>query len=374
MLTYPPSWSGLSAALAHDWLTGMRGGERVLEHLCRGLPRAPIHTLLHNPAAISAAINAHPVTTSWLQRVPGIHRRYRWFLPCYPQAIGRMAPPNAAVLISTSHCVAKGLRTRPGAKHLCYCFTPMRYAWTFHEEYFGRNPVKRMAVSPLLAALRDWDRRNSDRVDRFVTLSRHVQDRIRRFYGRAADVVHPPVDTDFFTPGPEESRGGYDLIVSALVPYKRVDLAVRAYCRLGWPLKIAGTGTDYEALRRLAGPRTEFLGWQSDEQLRDLYRGARLLLFPGEEDFGLVPLEAQACGRPVVAFARGGVLETVLAGETGVFFDEQTETALLAAVETAAAQRWSRAAIRRQAERFTPQQFVDGLARSLERCLAGAGR
>ena len=374
MMAYPSSWAGLRVALAHDWLTGMRGGERVLEHLCRGLPGAPIYTLIHNPAAVSDTINAHAVTTSWLQHVPGIYRRYRWFLPLYPQAVGGLPPPAADVLISTSHCVAKGLRTRPGAKHLCYCFTPMRYAWTFHDEYFGRNPVKRLAVRPLLAALRDWDRRHSEQVDRFVTLSRHVQDRIRRFYGRAADVVYPPVDTDFFTPGAEESHGGYDLIVSALVPYKRVDLAVRAYARLGWPLKVAGTGTDYAALRQLAGPQTEFLGWQSDAQLRALYRGARLLLFPGEEDFGIVPLEAQACGRPVVAFARGGALETIVANETGVFFSEQTEAALLAAVETAAAQCWSRAVIRAQAERFTPQRFVDGLAQSLARCLAGEGR
>jgi len=372
MITYPPSWSVLSVALAHDWLTGMRGGERVLEYLCRAWPGVPISTLIHNPAAVSATINAHPVTTTWLQHVPGIYRHYRWFLPCYPQAVSRLPPPAARVLISTSHCIAKGLQTRPGTLHLCYCFTPMRYAWTFHDEYFGRNSAKRLLVSPLLAALRDWDCRASERVDRFVTLSRHVQDRIRRFYGRAADVVNPPVDTDFFTPGAEEAHGGYDLVVSALVPYKRVDLAVRAYRRLGWPLKIAGTGTEYDSLRRLAGPQTEFLGWQTDEQLCALYRRARLLMFPGEEDFGLVPLEAQACGRPVVALARGGVLETVVAGQTGVFFAEQTEAALLAAVETAAAQRWSRAAIRRQAERFTPQCFLDGLARSLDLCLAGA--
>ena len=372
MITYPPSWSVLSVALAHDWLTGMRGGERVLEYLCRAWPGAPISTLIHNPAAVSATINAHPVTTTWLQHVPGIYRHYRWFLPCYPQAVSRLPPPAARVLISTSHCIAKGLQTRPGTFHLCYCFTPMRYAWTFHDEYFGRNPAKRLLVSPLLAALRDWDRRASERVDRFVTLSRHVQDRIRRFYGRAADVVNPPVDTDFFTPGAEEAHGGYDLVVSALVPYKRVDLAVSAYRRLGWPLKIAGTGTGYDSLRRLAGPQTEFLGWQTDAQLCALYRRARLLVFPGEEDFGLVPLEAQACGRPVVALARGGVVETVVAGQTGVFFAEQTEAALLAAVETAAAQRWSRAAIRRQAERFTPQCFLDGLARSLDLCLAGA--
>jgi len=372
MVTYPPAWSGLRVALAHDWLTGMRGGERVLEHLCRAWPAAPISTLIHQPAAVSATINAHPVTTTWLQHLPGIHRHYRWCLPLYPQAFGRLPPPDAPVLISTSHCIAKGLPTRPGTRHLCYCFTPMRYAWTFHDEYFGRNAVKRRLVSPLLAVLRDWDRRTAERVDRFVTLSRHVQDRIRRFYGRVADVVHPPVDAEFFTPGPDAAPGDYDLIVSALVPYKRVDLAVCAYRRLGWPLKIAGTGTEFARLRPLAGPRTEFLGWQSDAQLRALYRGARLLVFPGEEDFGLVPLEAQACGRPVVALGRGGVLETVVAGETGVFFAAQTEAALLAAVETAAAQRWSRAAIRRQAEQFTLPRFLDGLARSLERCLAGA--
>lgn len=371
-VTFPATWQQMDVALAHDWLTGMRGGERVLEWLCRGFPRAPISTLIHNPAAVSATINAHPIRTSFLQGVPGIYRRYRWFLPVHPLAVAALPTPDSDVLISTSHCVAKGLRVRPGAKHLCYCFTPMRYAWLFHDEYLGRNPLKRALAAPVLAALRRWDRANSARVDRFVTLSQHVRERIQLFYGRDADVVYPPVDVDFFTPGATEAHGGYDLIVSALVPYKRLDLAIRVYTQLGWPLKIAGTGTDYDVLKKIAGPNIEFLGWQSDEQLRELYRGCRMLVFPGEEDFGIVPLEAQACGRPVVAFARGGALETIVAGETGIFFAEQTEAALLTALQTAAAQNWSRAAIRRQAERFAPQQFINGLAASLEKCLAGA--
>ena len=370
-VTFPAAWAQMNVALAHDWLTGMRGGERVLEWLCQGFPHAPIYSLIHNPAGVSATINAHPVTTSWLQGVPGIHRRYRYFLPFYPHALSRLPVPDADVLISTSHCVAKGLRVRPGAKHLCYCFTPMRYAWLFHDEYLGRNPLKRALAAPVLAALRRWDRATVARVNRFVTLSHHVEQRILRFYGREADVVYPPVDVDFFTPGAAEMHGGYDLIVSALVPYKRVDLAVRVYSQLGWPLKISGTGTEFAALRRNAGPNVQFLGWQSDEQLRELYRGCRLLVFPGEEDFGIVPLEAHACGRPVVALARGGAMETVVRGETGVFFAEQTEDMLAAAIQAAAAQSWSRATIRRQAERFAPQQFINGLAASLEKCLAG---
>ncbi len=372
MIAFPPSWSSLDVALAHDWLTGMRGGERVLEWLCRGFPHAPLTTLIHDPARISAEINAHPVQTSWLQRVPGITRRYRWFLPLYPAAVAGLPVPEADVLISTSHCVAKSLRVRPGAKHLCYCFTPMRYAWLFHDEYLGRNPLKRALAAPVLATLRRWDRATAARVDRFVTLSRHVQDRIRRFYGRESDVVYPPVDVDFFTPGGVEEPDDFDLIVSALVPYKRVDLAVKVYSQLGRKLKIAGTGTDYAALKQIAGPTIEFLGWQGDEQLRELYRRCRLLVFPGEEDFGIVPLEAHACGRPVVAFAKGGALETLVEGETAVFFREQTETALVAAVQAAAARRWPREIIRRQAEHFAPQHFIAGLAASLEKCLAGA--
>ncbi|MFH1970116.1 MAG: glycosyltransferase [Verrucomicrobiota bacterium] len=363
--------------LAHDWLTGMRGGERVLEVLCRSFPQAPIYTLIHNPAAVSDVINAHAVMTSWLQRVPGIRQNYRYFLPFFPGAIERLQPMATDLLISTNHCVAKGLRPPKGARHLCYCFTPMRYAWLFYEEYFGKNPLKKMALTPYLSRLRTWDRATCNRVDRFVALSRHVQKRILTFYGREADVVYPPVNTSFWTPVLPESAGtdaprdagAYDLIVSALVPYKKLEVAVRAYTRLGYPLKIVGTGTEYTRLRRMAGARIEFLGRLDDDRIRDLYRHCRLLVFPGEEDFGIVPVEAQACGRPVVAYGIGGVLETVVDGQTGIFFHAQTEPALLAAIEQAAAATWDPAAIRANAERFSEANFISGLTASIARCM-----
>jgi len=368
--------------LAHDWLTGMRGGERVLEILCRSFPQAPIYTLIHNPAAVSDVINAHAVTTSWLQRVPGIRQHYRYFLPFFPNAIERLQPRDADLLISTSHCVAKGLRPPKGARHLCYCFTPMRYAWLFYEEYFGKNPLKKMALAPYLNRLRTWDRSTCDRVDRFVALSRHVQKRILEFYGREADVVYPPVNTSFWTPAlpmtPDAQRstlnaqrvtGVYDLIVSALVPYKKIELAIRAYNRLGFPLKIVGAGTEHKRLRKMAGASIEFLGRLDDDRIRDLYRHCRLLVFPGEEDFGIVPVEAQACGRPVVAYGTGGVLETVVDGQTGIFFHTQTEAALLGAIEQAKAVRWAPATIRANAERFSESAFISGLSASIARCM-----
>jgi len=351
--------------LAHDWLTGMRGGERVLELLCNGFPDAPVCTLIYRPEALSGAITSHPVLTSRLQRRPGVHRYYRYLLASMPAAIEALRAPDADLVISTSHCVAKGLIPPSGARHLCYCFTPMRYAWFFYEEYFGRNPLKRALLKPLLRRLRDWDRAASDRVDRFVAISQYVRARIRTYYDRDADVVYPPVDLTYYTPAPEpRDPAPFDLVVSALVPYKKIDLAVAAYTRTGAPLKIVGIGTELDRLRRAAGPNIEFLGWQDYDTIRALYRTCRLLVFPGEEDFGLVPVEVQACGRPVVAFARGGALETVC-DASGVFFHEQTEDALIAAVEQAAQRPWDPAAIRRNAEQFSIPAFIDGLDRSI---------
>ncbi len=370
MISYPSAWSSLRIALCHDWLTGMRGGERVLEWLCRGFPQAPILTLIHQPQAVSDTINAHPVHTSWLQRVPGIARRYRLALPLMPAAAAGLRAPPSEALISLSHCVAKAMRPAPGARHLCYCFTPMRYAWTFHEEYFGRHPLKRAALAPMLAALRAWDRRSAARVDRFVAISEHVRTRIRTFYSREADVVYPPVDTEAFTPGPSPAGPAYDLLVSALVPYKRIDLAVQTYSERGWPLRVVGSGTQAAALRRRSGPSVQWLGRVGDEALLELYRGCRLLVFPGEEDFGIVPLEAMACGRPVVAYGRGGAAETVADGRTGVLFDRQTTADLAGAVEAAARRTWDPALLRAHAERFGPQQFLDGLNDSLHALLS----
>jgi glycosyltransferase involved in cell wall biosynthesis len=347
MLEFPDNWKKHKAVLSHDWLTGMRGGERVLEILCRGFPDASILTLIHKRDAVSDVINTHPVIASWLQRLPGIHKNYRRMLPFFPSAVRSLAVPEGDLMISTSHCVAKAVRPRTGMRHLCYCFTPMRYALLFYEEYFGKNPIKALAVKPLLAWLRRWDRRRSRDVHRFVAISRHVANRIRRFYGRESDVVYPPVDTDRWTPGPG-GHDKFDLVVSALVPYKRVDLAIRTYTRLG-----------------------SFLEWQTDDQILELYRRCRLLVFPGEEDFGIVPLEAQACGKPVVAFGRGGALETVIPGKTGIFFDEQTNDSLAQAVDQCASTQWEPDEIRAHAELFATQRFVDGLAQSINACLAG---
>jgi glycosyltransferase involved in cell wall biosynthesis len=371
-IQFPEEWNALDVVLCHDWLTGMRGGERVLEILCRAFPRAPIYTLIHNPSALSPDILAHPVHTSFLQHIPAILRKYRYFLPLFPAAVNTLRPPRADLVISTSHCVAKSLRPAPGSRHLCYCFTPMRYAWCLYDEYFGKNPLKATVAKPVLAALRRWDRATASRVNRFVAISRHVRERIRTAYGRESDVVYPPVNTARCTPSNPATapQSSFDLIVSALVPYKRVDLAVAAYNRMGHPLLIVGTGTEFDRIRRMAAANVQLLGWQPDEHVLELYRSCRLLVFPGEEDFGIVPLEAQACGKPVVAFRRGGALETLREGTTGVFFDAQTPDALSAAVQTCARTTWNSAAIRRHAEDFGHQAFIDGLAESIRQCLA----
>ena len=368
MTSFPPEWANMRVALSHDWLTGMRGGERVLELLCRAFPSAPVYALFADMARVSDEIRSHEIRLSPLQHIPGITRFYRNLLPLYPLAVRAQRPPEADLLISTSHCAAKALRTRPGTKHICYCFTPMRYAWTFREEYLGGSRMKALFARPALALLRQWDRKTASGVDHFVAISRHVQDRILRFYGREADVIYPFVDTDRCTPG-SEPHCGFDLIVSALVPYKRIDLAVEAYRRLGTPLLVVGTGTEFQRMQHNLPPNVEFCGWKSDADILELYRKCRLLVFPGEEDFGIVPLEAQACGKPVVAFGRGGALETIREGVTGMFFSEQTPEALESAVRACAARRWNAASIRAHAMTFGPDRFVDGIASVIRRCI-----
>jgi len=366
--TFPASWQNLDVILAHDWLTGMRGGERCLELLCEGFPDATIYTLIHNAEHVSDVINQHSIQTSTMNRLPWIRNRFRVLLPLFPRFVEAMKPDGAKVMISTSHSVIKGLKPQKETRHICYCFTPMRYGMFYHE-YFGINPAKEVLVRPMLSRLRDWDTKVSDRVDRFIAISEHVRRRIRYFYGRESDVVYPPVDLDRCTPG-RCGAHDFDLIVSALVPYKRVDLAVEAYNRLGYPLKVVGSGSQQRKLQKMAGPSVEFLGWREDEEILDLYRNCRFLIFPGEEDFGIVPLEAQACGRPVVAFGRGGALESVVHGKTGIHFRKQAPEDLLAGIEEAAGQTWNTGSIREHAERFGIQQFLDGIARNVDAAMA----
>jgi glycosyltransferase involved in cell wall biosynthesis len=307
------SLSGLRVALVHDWLTGMRGGEKCLDALCRAFPRATLHTLIHRPGSVSAAIERLDIRTSPLQRIPGVFRHYRHLLPVMPLATRAWRLREVDLVVSLSHCVAKAVRVPAGVPHVCYCFTPMRYAWdgraAYLESWAGR-PIRRAIASALLDQLCAWDRATAERVTHFVAISETVRERIARCYDRESRVIPPPVDTGFYTPADEPRDGPY-LCVSALVPYKKVDHAVAACTASGRPLVVIGEGPERARLEAQAGPSVRFLGWQPDEVLRDHYRRCRALVFPGEEDFGIVPAEALACGAPVVALGRGGAAETV---------------------------------------------------------------
>ncbi len=327
----------MKIALVHDWLNGMRGGEKVLEALCELYPEAEIFTLLLEEEKISARIRGMTIHTSFIQRLPLARRHYRNYLPLFPRAIESFDLTGFDLVISTSHAVAKGCRPDPSARSVCYCFTPMRYLWFFYRDYFGPGLGKKLLLKPIFAYLRRWDLSSSRRVGRFLAISKTVAARIARVYNREAGVIYPPVDIDYFTPG--SPSGDYFLVVSALVPYKKIALAIDACNRLGLPLKVAGAGPEARNLRERAGEGIEFLGWVDDRELRELYRNCRALIFPGLEDFGIVPLEAQACGRPVIGFGEGGLAETTIpwpgSGEarpTGIFFSEPTADSLIAAL------------------------------------------
>lgn len=362
----------MATAIVHDWLTGMRGGEKVLESLAELYPDADILTLLHVPGSTTPAIETRRIRTSFVQHLPGARRFYRHYLPCFPAAIEQLNLDGYDLVLSSSHCAAKSAIAPGEARHICYCHSPMRYAWDQFDAYFGPKRVGRVgeaALKPILAWLARWDASTAGRVHRFVANSQFVASRIRRFYGRAADVVHPPVDTTFYQPD-ASAPGDHFLVVSALVPYKRVDLAIDACRRVGAPLRIIGTGPDRDRLERQADASVTFLGPLTNEAIRDEYRGARAVILAGEEDFGIVPVEAQACGRPVVALGLGGALETVLDGETGVLFAEPTPEALAAALERTAAQRWDVSRLRRHAEGFSRARFADRLSAIIHDTLA----
>ena len=355
----------MRVALVHDWLTGMRGGEKVLEVLCELHPDADIFTLVHRPGTVSGTIERHRIRTSLVQRLPFAARKYRSYLPLFPFAVEQLDLDGYDLVVSSSHCAAKAVIAPGRARHLCYCHSPMRYAWDQFDAYFGPARVgpaaSRWFYRPVMARLARWDAATAVRVHRFVANSRHVAGRIGRYYNREASIVYPPVDTAFFRPPPDgtPSPENHFLIVSALVPYKRIDLAIEACRATGARLRIAGDGPDRARLERDGAPGIEFLGALSNEALRDEYRRAQAVILPGEEDFGIVPLEAQACGRPVVALGRGGALETVVDGETGVLFEEATAAALAAALDRAVSTTFDSGRIRAHAERFSRERHVD---------------
>lgn len=365
----------MNVALVHDWLTGMRGGERVLEEICNLYPDAAIFTLIHHQNSCSPEIERMRIIESPLADMPFAHRRFRLYLPLFPHFIEQLDLSGYDLVISSSHCVAKGVKTDPDAMHVCYCHTPMRYVWDMYEAYKAqRGLLARLFLMMNRKHLQNWDKRTADRVDHYIANSGFVAERISRHYKREAEVIHPPVNSDFFTPDDRE-EGEFYLVVSALVPYKRVDLAVKAFRRNGKKLVVIGTGSDKERIWSMKAPNITYLGNIEDEELRGYYQRARALIFPGVEDFGITPLESMACGRPVIAYAEGGALETVIDGETGVYFHEQSVEALLSAVDKLEQMQFTKATLRKRAEQFSRARFSGNLERFINSCLAeGKGK
>ena len=363
----------MRVALVHDWLTGMRGGERVLEALCEIFPDADLFTLFHVRGSVSAAIERHHIHTSWLARLPFTSRHYRRLLPLFPSAIERFDLRGYDFVVSSSHCVAKAVVPAGQARHLCYCHSPMRYAWDQFEAYFGADRVGKMAsrlvYRPIMSRLAAWDARTAPRVHRFVANSRHVAGRIARYYNRRASVVYPPVDTAFYRPARVAPESHF-LIVSALVPYKRVDLAMAACQRLGAPLRIVGDGPERARLERRAGRGVTFLGPLAGDALRDEYLRAQAVIMPGEEDFGIVPVEAMACGRPVVAYGQGGARETVIDGDTGVLFMDLTTASLEAALDRVTSLHVDAGRLHAHAERFSRDRHLQHMRETIDETLA----
>ena len=345
-------------ALVHDWLTSMRGGEKCLEVLCELFPDAPIYTLFAFPDKISDTIRAHTIHTSYLQNFPAIEPWYRYYLPFFPSAIESFDLSGYECIISSSHAVAKGVKLRKDTLHISYVHTPMRYAWDMFDEYFSRllyGRVRRAFIRLVTSYLRNWDVRTVGKVHHMIANSSFVRERIRRYYQTEPDVINPPVDVSRFIPTAEND--GFFLVVSALVPYKRIDLAISACNDLHVPLRIIGDGTEKYRLRAIAGPDVRFDGWVDDAELEQSYSECRALLFPGLEDFGIAPVEAMAAGKPVIAYGRGGVLDSIVDGDSGVLFAEQTAESLKDAIRRFETMTFDASRIREGAVRFSRERY-----------------
>jgi glycosyltransferase involved in cell wall biosynthesis len=360
----------MRVAIVHDWLTGMRGGERVLEQMLHVFPQAELFTLLHRPGTVSGIIEARRIHSSWLQLVPFAAETYRYYLPLFPRAVEAFDLRGFDVVLSSSHCVAKGARVPAAVPHVCYCHTPMRYLYDQSRAYAQRFswPV-RLGFAGARDRLRRWDQATSRRVTHFIANSAHVRDRIHSLYGRNASVLYPPVAVDRFEPAAQHED--YYVSLAALVPYKRVDLVVDAFNRLQRRLIVIGSGPELPYLRKIAGPNITFTGWLPDDEVAALLSLSRGLVFAGVEDFGIALVEAQAAGVPVVALAAGGALETVTDG-TGVLFHEPTSDAIMRAVAAAELRSFSPAMLRSHAQRFHPERFRAGLRAEVEAILTGA--
>ncbi len=356
----------MKTAIIHDWLMSQGGGERVLEEILKLYP-SPIFTLLQSKKnRISPSLAQARIKQSFIQYLPFAETQYRNYLPFYPFAIEQFDLKEYDLIISSSHAVAKGVKTHANQLHICYCHTPMRYAWDLQDDYLeSLSSLKSVIAKQILKQIRKWDINTTPRVDAFIANSQFVAERIRRLYGRDAVVIHPPVSTHLFFV--KERKEDFYLSVSRLVPYKRVDLTIDAFNQMpSKRLKIVGEGPEYLKLRQRAKGNIEFLGFQSDQTIRDLLAAAKGFIFAAQEDFGIAPLEAQASGTPVLAYGKGGALETVLQGITGLFFHEQTVASLINSFEEFEKIRWNGNLIRSHSEKFGVDRFKKELKQFID--------
>lgn len=357
----------MNLALVHDWLNQRGGAEDVLETLVGMYPRSPVYTSLYAPELMPPFYRDWDIRTLWLDHAPGIHNHHQPYLPLYPLAWGGLDLSQYDVILSNKSGFCHGVQHDEKTLHICYCLAPTRYVWQLdayiQREGFGR--VVDRGLRPLVAELRKWDFEAAQRVQKFIAISTEIQQRIQTYYQQPSSIIYPPVDTTRFQPS--NTVEDYYLVVSRLIPYKRIDLAVRAATQLGVPLKVGGKGRDLERLKEIAGPTVEFLGYVVDDDLPDLMARCKAFIFPGLEDFGITPVQAQAAGRPVIAYAGGGALDTVIPGKTGELFHEATVESLVAAIQSFDASRYSTATIRAHAEQFDTRVFEREISSYVER-------
>lgn len=357
----------MRVALTHDWLVSFGGAERVLEALHELYPDAPVYTTVYDKNVMPLSMSSIDARTSFIQRLPLSKKLYRYYLPLMPAAFRSFDLKEYDLVISSSHACAKGVKKRKDALHICYCHTPMRYIWDMQDDYLNieKNPFIKMAAPLLFKRLRRWDVASSQKVDYFIANSRFVQKRIKKYYGRDSEVIYPPVDTARFDVASTDD--GYYLVISRLVPQKRTDIIIEAFNTLKKPLKVAGTGRELVSLRKTAGQNIEFHGFSSDEELVKLMAGCKALVFASKEDFGIVPVEAQAAGKPVIVYGEGGASESVIDGRTGLIFKRQSSQDIIEAVEKMEGMSFDGEFIKSHAKQFDRKIFMERTAQYIDR-------
>lgn len=356
----------MKTAIVHDYLNQYGGAEKVLEAIHGLFPDAPVYTSIFDSQKMPAHFRSMDIRTSFMQRLPLSSRLYRTYMPLYPLAFERLVLSGYDLVVSSSSAWAKGVLTSPEAMHICYCHSPMRFAWSYEEYVWPEKsiPLRRSLLPLILSYVRLWDEISANRVDHYIANSKAVSRRIAKYYKRTAEVINPPVDVEAFEP--ESSYDDYYLVLSRLMPYKRLDIVVEAFSTLGLPLKVIGTGRDHDRLKSMATDNVEFLGFVEGPRMRRYLARCRALLFPGEEDFGITAVEAQAAGRPVIAYGAGGALESVIDGVTGVFFDRQEPESVVSAVRKFNPERFDSRIIRKHAEGFGRAAFQEKLKAFIE--------